>query len=149
MNKSENPQSKKSAPPTSSPEPPEPPTPSSEPPAQPTSNADQPDSDFVGTWICQYYDWTKNEILPPPSFPLTITQETVETLDGTYPLPGHDAKMWGYLSLEGKLWAGTFKGIQEGTFVFILDNSKQSFHGAWVDDDADGPPQPWWGVRQQ
>src|SRR5829696_1746048 len=74
-------------------------------------------SGFIGTWICQYYDWTDNQILPPPKFPLTITQETAETLDGTYPLPGHDAKMWGYLSHKGRLWSGTYKGIQQGTFV--------------------------------
>lgn len=146
MNKSKDSQTKKS----SQYEPPETASPETSPPqGEPPETSPPSNSDFVGTWICQYYDWTKNQILPPPSFPLTITQETAETLDGTYPLPGPDAKMWGYLSHEGRLWAGSYKGIQEGTFVFIMDNSKQSFHGAWVDDEADGPPQPWWGTRQE
>lgn len=130
------------------------PAPPAEEPAPPQEpSPDQPQqegakSDFVGTWICQYYDWPENQILPPPKFPLTIMQETPDTLDGSYPLPGHDAKMWGYISHEGRLWAGTFKGLLVGTFVFILDDNKQSFHGAWVLDAAEGPPQPWWGVRQ-
>lgn len=121
---------------------------SPQPQGAPESESVAGSSDFVGTWICQYYDWKENQILPPPKFPLTITQETEDTLDGTYPLPGHDAKMWGYLSHGGRLWAGSFRGILQGTFVFILDDDKQSFHGAWVLDEAEGPPQPWWGVRQ-
>jgi hypothetical protein len=129
-------------------EPPAPAKPAQEQKYPPKGEPKPAHSGFVGTWICQYYDWTENQILPPPKFPLTITQETEETLDGTYPLPGHDAKMWGYLSHGGRLWAGTYKGIQQGTFVFILDDNGQSFHGAWVDDEAEGPPQPWWGTRE-
>lgn len=102
---------------------------------------------FVGTWTSEFYDWKRNEILPPGRFPLIVTQESPETLDGSFPLPGHDAKLWGHLSHEGRLWCGTFRGILQGTFVFILDQDEQSFHGAWVLDDAEGPPQPWWGVR--
>jgi hypothetical protein len=119
----------------------------------PTGSAQQPStqagsSSFVGTWTSEFYNWQENKILPPGKFPLTITQESPETLDGSFPLEGHhDAKLWGHLSHGGRLWCGTFKGILEGTFVFILDDDEKSFHGAWVLDEREGPPQPWWGVK--
>ena len=104
-------------------------------------------SPFVGRWLCQFYTWDDNSIAPSPPFPLTITQETKDTLDGTYPLPGHDAKMWGHVYHDGRTWVGTFRGLLQGTFVFILSADNKAFHGAWVLDESEGPPQPWWGYR--
>ena len=106
-------------------------------------------SPFVGKWLCQFYTWDDNSIGPTPPFPMTVTQESAETLDGTYPLPGHDAKMHGHLSHDGRLWVGTFIGKLQGTFLFIIsENNRNVFHGAWVLGDKEGPPQPWWGYRQ-
>jgi hypothetical protein len=109
-----------------------------------------PKSHFVGTWTCQFYTWDTDTIAPVPPFPLTITQDSEDALDGTYPLPHHaDAVMYGPLTNEGRVWAGTFKGILEGTFLFILSDDKKTFYGAWVLGDQEGPPQPWWGTRQK
>jgi hypothetical protein len=106
-------------------------------------------SPFVGTWLCQFYTWDNDTIAPVPHFPLTIKQDKEGSLDGTYPLENHaDAVMWGPLTNDGRVWVGTFKGILEGTFVFVLSDDSNSFHGAWVLDKREGPPQPWWGYKK-
>jgi hypothetical protein len=110
-------------------------------------------SKFVGTWMCQFYTWDSDSIVPTPPFPLTIEQKSKAVLRGSYPIREHpehpDATLEGPLTNDGSVWAGTFKGKLEGTFVFVLGKDGHDFHGAWVLDGREGPPQPWWGYRER
>jgi hypothetical protein len=110
---------------------------------------------FVGTWMCQFYRWSAREIQPPgPPFPLTFEHAPGEhefgnTLSGFFPTPQREknAILKGTLSHERRVWTGTFEGLESGTVVFVLAEDGKSFHGAWVSDKKEGPPQPWWGTR--
>lgn len=110
-------------------------------------------SKFVGKWMCQFYDWEHDLIVPTPPFPLTIEQVSETVLKGSYPIREHPehppATLEGPLTNKGKAWAGYFKGILEGTFLFVIGDDGESFHGAWVLDKREGPPQPWWGCRRE
>jgi hypothetical protein len=105
---------------------------------------------FVGTWMCNFYRWSVDEIQPPGSpFPLTFEHESAYTLTGFFPTPDRskNAILKGTLSNNGRVWTGTFEGLEEGTIVFVLSEGGDAFYGAWVSDKKEGPPQPWWGAR--
>jgi len=105
---------------------------------------------FLGTWMCQFYRWPTDTIEPPgPPFPLTIEQGPGNTLTGFFPTPerGKNAIMKGTTTRNGRVWTGTFEGLEKGTIVFVLSEGGNTFYGAWVPDEKEGPPQPWWGTR--
>ena len=110
---------------------------------------------FIGTWMCKFYRWSANEIQPPgPHFPLTFElgpgeQGSGNALGGFFPTPDRskNAILAGTLSNNGRVWTGTFDGLESGTMTFVLSEGGDTFYGAWVSGDQDGPPQPWWGTR--
>ena len=119
-------------------------------PSLPTSTAaPQGTSGFVGVWLCQSYS-RDNLMAPPPRVLVTISQESSQILNAHYPDPPspRGGTMQGSLSNDGRVWRGTYSGTTSGRILFVLSEGKNTMYGAWTPNDADGPPRPWYGVRQ-
>ena len=105
---------------------------------------------FVGNWTTTRYktnDPTNSEVIT-----VQIAEDAdPNALDGTYPRPGPDGRLFGALDASGIVWTAQFDEVgstgDQGTAVFFLSTDGNTLYGAWQSQQHNSGPQPWFGTR--
>ena len=104
---------------------------------------------FIGTWN------TKRYRANDPSFhediQIAITEDSDPAfLDGAYPMPGPNARMFGQIGPNGNTWSATFDegdNTHTGQAMFVLSDDGNTMYGAWTGTIIGTGTHPWFGVR--
>ncbi len=107
---------------------------------------------FVGTWETKRH--RQNDLANPTLITLTIAEDsTPGSLDGSYPLPGQDARLFGAVDATGNIWTARIDEIastgDQGDVVFVLTADGNTMYGSWNSQASPGPLQPWFATRVQ
>ncbi|MCB1602435.1 MAG: hypothetical protein R3F18_01675 [Lysobacterales bacterium] len=105
---------------------------------------------FIGQWTTTRY--SGNDPANPEMITLTITADAdPNALDGAYPRPGEDARLFGPLDATGLIWTARIdernSSGDEGDAVFFLSADGSTIYGAWQSQQHGNGPQPWFGTR--
>ena len=107
-------------------------------------------SSFIGSWKTTRY--SGNDPSNPESIVLTVTADaSPQALDGSYPRPGTDARLFGLLDATGTMWTAQIdeRGSSEdlGNAIFFISEDGTTLFGAWSSQQHNAGPQPWFGTR--
>jgi hypothetical protein len=105
---------------------------------------------FIGTWFTQRFRIDQPDALEQIELSITADANPGD-LDGAYPRPGMDARIFGSIDGTGRVWYATIDkqgstGLS-GYARFVLSADGQRLHGAWVSTATGHDPQPWFGER--
>jgi hypothetical protein len=101
---------------------------------------------FIGEWHTWRY--RSDDPTNPEEIEIRITPDSdPNSLDGTYPRPGPDARLFGGV-VGGSVWQPTIDETgstgMTGLAVFVLSPDGNRLHGAYTVNQHGGGPQPWW-----
>jgi hypothetical protein len=105
---------------------------------------------FLGSWNTTRYKL--NDLANPEIIIINVTEDaTSGVLDGSYPRPGLDARLFGPVDATGNVWIAEINEQGSsgdlGRVYFAISADGSMIHGAWLSSQHDSGPQPWFGTR--